>query len=138
MLEYKGYFGTVEADDGVFTGRVSGLRDVITFEGATFAEIEQAFRDSIDDYLAFCAERGEPPDRPYSGKIPLRVSPEMHRRAATLAQAAGMSLNQWIAHRIETGTWIRGSHTESGARHATMSQRDEIASIRRGRAKGES
>ena len=104
MLEYKGYFGTVEADDGVFMGRVSGLRDVITFEGATFAEIEQAFRDSIDDYLAFCAERGEPPDRPYSGKIPLRVSPETHRRAATLAQAAGMSLNQWIVHRIETGT----------------------------------
>ena len=104
MLEYKGYFGTVEADDGVFVGRVSGLRDVITFEGATFAEIEQAFRDSIDDYLVFCAERGEPPDRPYSGKIPLRVSPETHRRAATLAQAAGMSLNQWIAHRIETGT----------------------------------
>ena len=53
MLEYKGYFGTVEADDGVFLGRVSGLRDVITFEGATFAEVEQAFRDSIDDYLAF-------------------------------------------------------------------------------------
>ena len=93
MLEYKGYFGTVEADDGVFLGRVSGLRDVITFEGATFAEVEQAFRDSIDDYLAFCAERGEPPDRPYSRKIPLRVSPETHRRAATRAQAAGMSLS---------------------------------------------
>ena len=55
MLEYKGYFGTVEADDGVFVGRVSGLRDVITFEGATFAEVERAFRDSIDDYLVFCA-----------------------------------------------------------------------------------
>ena len=104
MLEYKGYFGTVEADDGIFAGRVSGLRDVITFEGATFAEVEQAFHDSIDDYLAFCAERGEPPDRPYSGKIPLRVSPETHRRAATRAQAAGMSLNQWIAYRIETST----------------------------------
>lgn len=96
--------GTVEADDGVFLGRVSGLGDVISFEGATFAEVEQAFRDSIDDYLAFCAERGKPPDRPYRGKIPLRVSPETHRRAATRARAAGMSLNQWIAHRIETGT----------------------------------
>jgi predicted HicB family RNase H-like nuclease len=104
MLEYKGYLGTVEADDGVFVGRVAGLRDVITFEGATFAEIEQAFRDSIDDYLAFCAQRGELPDRPYSGKIPLRVSPEVHRRAAMRAQAAGVSLNQWIAHRIDTGT----------------------------------
>jgi predicted HicB family RNase H-like nuclease len=104
MLEYKGYFGTIEADDGVFVGRVVGLRDVITFEGATFTEVEQAFRDSVDDYLAFCAERGEPPDRSYSGKIPLRISPEMHRRAAMRAQAAGMSLNQWIAQRIDTET----------------------------------
>ncbi len=103
MLEHKGYVGTVEADDGAFVGRVAGLRDVITFEGATFAEVEQAFRDSIDDYLAFCAERGEQPDRPYSGKIPLRVSPEAHRRAAVRAQAEGVSLNQWIARRIEAG-----------------------------------
>ncbi len=81
MLEYKGYFETVEADEGVFVGRVAGLRDVITFEGATFAEVEQAFRDSLDDYLTFCAERGEPPDRAHSVKILLRVSPEAHRRA---------------------------------------------------------
>jgi predicted HicB family RNase H-like nuclease len=104
MLEYRGCFGTVEADDGVFVGRVACLRDAITFEGATFAEVEQAFRDSIEDYLAFCAERGEPPDRSYSGKIPLRVSPETHRQAAMRAHAAGMSLNQWIVRRIETGT----------------------------------
>src|ERR1700746_2596453 len=101
VLEYKGYFGTVEADDGVFVGRVSGLRDVITFEGATFAEVERAFRDSIDDYRAFCAERGEPPDRPYSGKIPLRVSPETHLRAAMRAQEAGLSLHHASVNRIE-------------------------------------
>jgi predicted HicB family RNase H-like nuclease len=80
MLKYKGYIGTVEAEDGVFLGRVAGLHDVITFEGTNFAEVEQAFRDGIDDYLAFCAQRGEAPDRPYSGKIPLRVSPDTHRR----------------------------------------------------------
>jgi predicted HicB family RNase H-like nuclease len=102
MLEYKGYFGTVEADQGTFVGRVAGLRDVITFEGSTFAEVEKAFRDSVDDYLDFCAKRGEQPDRPYSGKIPLRVSPETHRRAALRAQAEGVSLNQWIARRIES------------------------------------
>jgi predicted HicB family RNase H-like nuclease len=102
MLEYKGYLGTIEAEDGVFHGRVPGLRDVITFEGTSFAEVEQAFRDSIDDYLAFCAQRGEPPDRPYSGRIPLRVSPETRRRAAIRAQAEGLSLNQWIARQIES------------------------------------
>jgi predicted HicB family RNase H-like nuclease len=102
MLEYNGYIGTVEADDGAFVSRVAGLRDVITFEGKTFAEVEQAFRDSIDDYLAVCAERGEQPDRPFSGKIPLRVDPDLHRKAAARAQAEGISLNQWIARRIET------------------------------------
>jgi predicted HicB family RNase H-like nuclease len=102
MLEYNGYIGTVEAEDGVFVGRVAGLRDVITFEGTTFAEVERAFRDSIDDYLAFCAQRGEPADRLYSGRIPLRVSPDTHRRAAMRAKAEGLSLNQWIARRIET------------------------------------
>jgi predicted HicB family RNase H-like nuclease len=60
MLEYKGYIGNIEADDSAFAGRVSGLRDVVTFEGQTVAEVEQAFRDSIDDYLVFCMEdRGE-------------------------------------------------------------------------------
>ncbi|HUZ13975.1 MAG TPA: type II toxin-antitoxin system HicB family antitoxin [Caulobacteraceae bacterium] len=102
MLEYKGYVGTVEADEGVFSGRVAGLRDVITFEGASYADVEQAFRDSIDDYLGFCRERGEPPDRPYSGKIPLRIDPRIHRRAALRAQAEGVSLNQWIERRIES------------------------------------
>jgi predicted HicB family RNase H-like nuclease len=103
MLEYKGYIGTVEPEEGTFVGRVIGLRDVITFEGETFAEVEQAFRDSIDDYLAFCAERGEQPDRSFSGRVPLRLPPELHRRAATRAEAEGMSLNQWIARRIEAG-----------------------------------
>ena len=102
MLEYKGYIGTIEAEDGVFLGRVAGLRDVVTFEGTTFAEVERAFRDSIDDYLAFCAQRGEPADRPYSGRIPLRVSPDTHRRAAMRAQSEGLSLTQWIAQRIES------------------------------------
>jgi predicted HicB family RNase H-like nuclease len=101
MLEHRGYLGVVEADEGTFVGRVAGLRDVVTFEGATFPEVEQAFRASVDDYLAFCAERGEPPDRPYSGKIPLRLDPELHRRAAARAQATGVSLNQWIAGRLE-------------------------------------
>lgn len=109
MLTYKDFVGTVEAEDGVFTGRVSGLRDVITFEGASYAEVEQAFRDSIDDYLAFCAERGETPDRPYNGRVPLRLAPELHRRAAIRAEAEGVSLNQWIAKRIETATsGVRG------------------------------
>lgn len=101
MLEYKGYIGAVEPEDGSFVGRVLGLRDVITFEGETCTEVEQAFRDSVDDYLAFCAERAEPPDQGFSGEIRLRLPPALHRRAASRAEAEGVSLSQWIAKRIE-------------------------------------
>jgi predicted HicB family RNase H-like nuclease len=64
-LEYKGYAaGRIELDDGTFSGTVAGLHDVIHFEGTTAEELEQAFRDSIDAYLGFCARRGEIPDKP--------------------------------------------------------------------------
>lgn len=102
MLEYKGYVGIVNTDDGSVTGRVVGIRDVVTFEGQTYAEVDRAFRDSIDDSLAFCAERGEEPDRTFSEKISLRVPPDLHRKAATRAEADGVSLNRWIAKRIES------------------------------------
>jgi predicted HicB family RNase H-like nuclease len=64
MREYKGYQGTFGPDDGHLAGRVVGIRDVITFVGQTEAEIEHAFRDSIDNYLDFCSEREEPPEQP--------------------------------------------------------------------------
>lgn len=101
MLEYQGYLGVVEADEGAFIGRVAGLRDVVTFEGATFAEVEQAFHGSVDNYLVFCAESGEPPDQPYSGKIPLPLAPELYHRGAARTHAAGRILNQWIVGRLE-------------------------------------
>ena len=94
MLEYQGYLGVVDADEGAFVGRVAGLRDVVTFEGATYAEVEQAFRDSVDDYLAFCAERGEPPDRPSAARSPrvwtrsyIAVSPRRFRKVNRLSPA---------------------------------------------------
>ena len=74
-MKYKGYTGHVEYDDEakIFHGEVLGIKDVVTFQGTTVDEIEQAFKDSIDDYLAFCAQRGEEPDRPFSGKFNLRI-----------------------------------------------------------------
>ena len=102
-LEYKGYTaGRIDFDDGTFSGTVAGLRDVIHFEGTTAAELEQAFCDSIDCYLEHCAKRGEPPDKPYSGNVMIRIDPALHRKAAQRAEAEGMSLNAWIAKQIET------------------------------------
>jgi predicted HicB family RNase H-like nuclease len=105
MMEYKGYVaGPIDFDpeEKTFSGTVAGLRDVIHFEGSTAEDLERAFRDSIDDYLAYCAEGGDEPDKPFNGKILLRTEPELHRKAALRAAAAGISLSQWISQQINT------------------------------------
>jgi predicted HicB family RNase H-like nuclease len=103
-MEYKGYTtGPIDfdPDDGTFSGVVLGLKDVIHFEGTNAAELLGSFQAGIDDYLALCAERGETPDKPFNGKILVRTEPELHRKAAIRAAAEGLSLSQWISHRIE-------------------------------------
>lgn len=97
-LEYKGYVGTMEVDTDakVIFGRVANIRTVITFEGDSVAESAQAFRDSVDDYLAWCAEDGKEPEKPYSGQFRFRTSPEHHRLIALAASRTGKSLNTWL------------------------------------------
>lgn len=103
MLEYKGYRGHVELDEdaGLLHGEVVDTRDVITFQGTSIEELEQAFRDSVDDYLEFCTERGEEPDKPFSGRLMLRLPSELHRRLYVEAKEAGKSLNQLISERLQ-------------------------------------
>jgi predicted HicB family RNase H-like nuclease len=98
MIEYKGYFAKVEFDDeaNIFHGEVINLRDVITFEGETVKEIKQAFQDSVDDYLDFCAKRGEDPEKPFSGKFVVRIEPELHKKVTIEARKTGKSLNVWV------------------------------------------
>ncbi|MGO9462906.1 MAG: type II toxin-antitoxin system HicB family antitoxin [Isosphaeraceae bacterium] len=83
----------VEEDSGILFGRVIGLRDVITFQGTSVAEVTQAFHDSIDEYLEFCAKRGESPEKPYSGHFVVRLPPQLHRALANSAEAQNVSLN---------------------------------------------
>ncbi len=102
-LSYKGYIGVVTYDDeaGIFHGEVINLRDVITFQGESASELRQALRDSVEDYLAFCAERGEEPEKPFSGNLPLRIDPELHRKIFIRARREGKSLNRWINEALE-------------------------------------
>ena len=103
MMNYKGYNATVEFDDEamVFHGEVAGIRDVVTFQGKTVKEIERAFHDSVDDYLDLCKERGEEPDKPFSGKFVVRVSPEIHRKVYMAAKKAGQSINGWLSKNLQ-------------------------------------
>lgn len=107
MMQYKGYVGVAEIDEGagIIHGRVAGLRDVITFQGETVPEARKAFEESVDDYLEFCAERGEAPEKPYSGKFLVRIKPDLHRTLAGIAEASSTSLNalveKFLADRAE-------------------------------------
>ncbi len=104
MMEYKGYVGRVEFDDeaGLFHGEVLDTRDVITFQGKSVAELKAAFKGSIDDYLAFCEQRGEEPNKPFSGQFVTRISPELHRQVNLAAGISGKSLNAWVAEQLQT------------------------------------
>ena len=103
MMEYKGYQAAVRFDyeAGVFHGKVVDIRDVIFFEGTSVDQLIEEFHFSIDDYLAVCAERGREPDKPFSGRIPVKVSSKLHRAATAAAKAEGKSLNAWVAEAIE-------------------------------------
>ena len=103
MMRYRGCSAAVSFDDeaGVFHGEAVETRDVIVFEGDSVAQLEKEFQTSINDYLAVCAERGRAPDRPFSGRISLRLAPEVHRAAAAAARAEGKSLNAWLAETIQ-------------------------------------
>ena len=101
-MRYKGYEGSVTFDDEaeVFHGEVINTKDVITFQGSTVKELKKAFKESIDDYLAFCEERGEKPDKPFSGNLVIRIDPELHKKLAVLAKKKRQSLNTFIQERL--------------------------------------
>jgi predicted HicB family RNase H-like nuclease len=97
VLRHKGYAARVEfdAEDRVFFGRIAGIVDGVGFHADTVDGLVAAFEEAVDDYLDTCAAVGKVPDKPYSGKLMLRVDPNLHARAALAAQLAGKSLNQF-------------------------------------------
>lgn len=101
-MKYKGYQGTVTYDDEakIFHGEIVGLKDVITFQGTTVDELDQAFKDSIDDYIEFCKKKGRDPEKPFSGNLMLRLPPKIHEEATIEARYRGISLNSFLTEII--------------------------------------
>ena len=98
MTPYKGYTGRVVFDDEalVFRGRLEGIRAVVTFEGATAEEVLRAFRESVDDYLAWAEEDGFAPEAPFTGELSVTVSPDQHRMVQEAADAARLPVERWV------------------------------------------
>ncbi len=134
MTNYKGYVGqfNVDTETGLIRGKVINTRDVITFHGATVPEAEQAFRDSVDDYLAFCRDLGEAPEKPYSGKLLLRLKPRLHQELDVIAKAKGKSVNALVSSCLaRMARRLRSCHTagSSESRRGGLRVATEVSSL---------
>jgi predicted HicB family RNase H-like nuclease len=102
-MKYKDYTARIEYDerDDIFVGRVLGVRVILSFHGKNVADLRKHFRTAVDEFLRDCKEQGVRPEKPASGKLMLRVPPEVHGAALIAAQAAGKSLNQWATEVLQ-------------------------------------
>ncbi len=103
-MSYKGYVGSVEfsEEDSKFFGKVMGVRAMISYEGETAKELVNDFHAAVDDYLSLCAAEGKKPEQAYKGSFNVRLSPELHRRAAIFAASHQMSLNSFIEEAVSS------------------------------------
>lgn len=103
-MEYKGYVGSVEfsEEDGLFYGKVMGIRALISYEGTTAHELIDDFHGAVEDYLALCEAEGKEPEKAYKGSFNVRISPELHKQAAIFATTHGISLNSFVENALRT------------------------------------
>jgi len=95
MLNYRGYYGSIEASpaDNCLFGKLQFIRALVSYEGQTVAELEQAFRDAVDDYLADCTAADRAPEVPCKGSFNVRVGHALHLAASVEAARQSMTLN---------------------------------------------
>ena len=98
LLTYRAYHGSVDysAEDQVFYGKIVGIRDMVTFEGTSVAEINAAFKDAVDDYIDTCKTLAKEPEKAFKGSFNVRVKPHIHRLVSMKAEALKISLNQYV------------------------------------------
>ena len=101
-MEYKGYVGSIEfsEEDGLFYGKVMGIRALLSYEGTTAAELVSDFHGAVDDYLALCEQTHQTPEKAYKGSFNVRIPPELHKQAVVYAAAHNISLNNLVEQSI--------------------------------------
>ena len=104
-MQYRGYVAAISyaADERRFYGDVLDLADTIAFSGSSVGELEEGFAAAVDAYLDWCAERGKEPSKPFSGRVLLRLAPDLHRAATLAAAARRASLNAFLVGCVERG-----------------------------------
>ena len=130
-MQYRGYTASMsfDADDKIIVGRVLDIDDIVTFHGASVAEFEAHFHASVDGYIAACAALGGEPERPASGRLMLRVSPEVHAASLKAAALSGTSLNRWAEQALRAATLSASKTIPEGAKTASRGGRGTRASV---------
>ena len=102
VITYKGFIGSVHfaSEDRVFYGKIEGINDLITFEGETVDQLEEGFKYMVDEHIKDCKKNNYPLEKSYKGNLNIRLSPELHKKAAHNATLRGISLNQYINEAI--------------------------------------
>ena len=102
QLTYKGYTAiiTFDADDRLFFGRLVGIEDIVTFHGETVDELVRAFEAAVDGYLEMSTKLGHQPQKPFSGRITVRIPPNAQAKAAARAAEEGKSLARWAQEQL--------------------------------------
>lgn len=102
-MTYKGYAARIEYsdEDACFIGHIAGIVDVVGFHADNVQDLRAAFAEAVEDYLETCAKVGRPAQKPASGRLMLRVPPEVHSAALVAAQVSGQSLNQWATQALQ-------------------------------------
>ena len=105
-IRYRNYTARIDYDahDRIFVGRVLGMSEQLIFHGASVEELHADFEFAVDHYLSECEKEGRSPERPASGKLLLRLPPEVHVAASVAAASAGKSLNQWVVDTVTKAT----------------------------------
>lgn len=103
MLKYKGFIGSVNysADDHIFFGKIEGINDLVTFEGSTVEELENAFHDMVNMHIEDCRHEGKPVEKSYKGSFNVRISSDLHKKAVLTAKSRGITLNQLVKQAVK-------------------------------------
>lgn len=110
-IQYKGYVGSVEfsEEDGLFYGKVMGIRSLISYEGENAKDLVEDFHGAVDDYLEACSAEGKEPEVAFKGSFNVRLSPELHKKVFLYAAAHQMSMNRYIEETLANSPAARAS-----------------------------
>jgi predicted HicB family RNase H-like nuclease len=103
LLSYKGYYGSIEPSlsDGLLRGRALFIVDEVGYEALTIAELQPAFEEAIEQYLASCQLEQKSPEKPFRGQFNVRVAPTLHKLASLRAQQERTSLNTVVVNALQ-------------------------------------